>query len=115
MSKETEEEFIKALIRRLGGFEESFHIDKIVEWSRDQGFFIGKFRPAEEYHEDDGNALWIKHPVDEPPYVGTSNDLGYQIDEDSYVGGWTPDYYTHFAEIPNSWFENLPTPPREGE
>ncbi len=30
-------------------------------------------RPLDEWHEDDGNALWWFFPVEEPPYCGTSN------------------------------------------
>ncbi len=107
----TEEEFVTVLT--AGNIDEA-KAREAWEILHMAGFFIGKFRPAEEYHEDDGNALWIKHPVQEPPYVGTPNDLGFQIDEDSYVGGWTRNYYTHFAEMPNAWFENLPPSP-EGE
>jgi hypothetical protein len=67
-------------------------------------------RPASEYHEDMGDVMWWKFPVDESPYVGSPNDLGYAVsttlmgptgDQKSvemYVGGW-PGYHTHFQEI----------------
>lgn len=41
--------------------------------------------PLDEWHEDDGDVLWWKFPIEEPPYVGTPND------ED-----W-PGYHTHWT------------------
>ena len=38
-----------------------------------------KTRPIKEYHEDMGNVLWWKFPIEEPPYVGTPNDLGFPV------------------------------------
>jgi len=45
-------------------------------------------RPIEEWHEDMGEQLWWRFPIDEAPYVGspTYND-------------W-PSYHTHFTPIP---------------
>lgn len=73
-----------------------------------------KARPISEYHEDMGPVLWWKFPVDEPPYVGTPNDLGHpvQVKVASFsnsaevridVGGW-PGYHTHFTPL------EMPTP-----
>ena len=47
--------------------------------------------PLSEWHEEFGNVLWWKFPVDEPPYVGTPLD-----------NNW-PGYHTHFTflQIPN--------------
>lgn len=73
-------------------------------------------RPLEEYHEDMGDVLWWKFPITEPPYVGTPNDLGFDVCTDTSmhgpdgnqiassvvrgrVGGW-PGYHTHFTPIP---------------
>lgn len=82
-------------------------------------------RPASEYHEDMGDVLWWKLPITEPPYVGSPNDLGFEViveptlhiwtsesDESSkddpshtshphrfHVGGW-PGYHTHFSPLP---------------
>lgn len=64
-----------------------------------------KARPASEYHEDMGPVLWWRFPIQEPPYVGGPNDLGFAVDVnvngDSHrywVGGW-PGYHTHFTPI----------------
>jgi hypothetical protein len=43
-------------------------------------------RPIELYHEDMGNVLLWKVPINEPPYVGTPNDTDFP-----------EDYYTHFT------------------
>jgi len=73
-----------------------------------------KARPIDEYHEDMGPVLWWKFPIEEPPYVGTPNDVGrtisvivtgtrenggYATGESYQVGGW-PGYHTHFTPIP---------------
>ena len=73
-------------------------------------------RPADEYHEDMGSALWWKFPIEEPPYVGGPNDLGQAVEVTVQafgvdkmmrvnVGGW-PGYHTHFTPIP------LPSAPK---
>lgn len=36
-------------------------------------------RPIAEYHEDMGTVLWWKFPIEEPPYVGGPNDLGFEV------------------------------------
>jgi hypothetical protein len=56
----------------------------------------GKARPGEEYHEDMGDMLWWRFPIDEPPYAGSPLNTDW------------PGYHTHFTPIP------IPTPP-EGE
>lgn len=50
-------------------------------------------RPGEEYHEDMGNMLWWRFPIDEPPYAGMPGDSDW------------PGYHTHFTPIP------MPLPP----
>lgn len=45
-------------------------------------------RPSEEWHEDYGDVLWWKFPVDEPPYVGSPLDEHW------------PAYHTHWTPIP---------------
>jgi hypothetical protein len=87
-------------------------------------------RPIEEYHEDMGPVLWWKFPIEEPPYVGTPNDLGKEVviemptvgyctahvDRDfspnampkktithpgsTFFVGGWPGYHTHFTPIP---------------
>lgn len=56
-----------------------------------------KVIPLSEWHEEDGNVLWWKFPVDEPPYVGTPLD-----------NNW-PGYHTHFTflQIPNETTNDL--------
>jgi len=44
-------------------------------------------RPISEWHEDYGNALWWRFPIDEPPYSGSP------LDDD-----W-PGYHTHWTPI----------------
>lgn len=51
-------------------------------------------RPIEEWHEDFGDVLWWKFPIEEPPYVGSPLDEKW------------PGYHTHWTFIP------LPQPPK---
>lgn len=44
--------------------------------------------PAEEWHEDDGDVIWWKFPIEEPPYLGSPLDEKF-----------TFDYYTHFTRF----------------
>ena len=44
-------------------------------------------RPLEQWHEDYGDCLWYKFPIDESPYVGSP------LSDD-----W-PDYHTHFTPL----------------
>lgn len=45
-------------------------------------------KPIEEWHEDHGDVIWWKLPIEEPPYVGTP------LDSDFEEG-----YYTHFTRL----------------
>jgi hypothetical protein len=45
-------------------------------------------RPLDDWHEDDGHALWWIFPLQECPYAGTPLD-----------GDW-PGYHTHWTPIP---------------
>lgn len=67
-------------------------------------------RPLSEWHEDMGDVLWWKFPVEEAPWVGTPIDEGQAVDLEikDYVrtyayrrkfGGW-PGYHTHFTPLP---------------
>jgi hypothetical protein len=65
----------------------------------------GQPRPSSEYHKNMGPVLWWKFPVNEPPYCGTPNDLGFSVEIATatqkqlvWVGGW-PGYHTHFTRI----------------
>jgi len=44
--------------------------------------------PADEWSEDDGDVLWWRLPVEEPPYVGSP-----------LCDDWLPGYYTHFTRL----------------
>ncbi|WP_342471618.1 hypothetical protein MHH70_12440 [Metasolibacillus sp. FSL H7-0170] len=44
--------------------------------------------PADEWHEDDGDVIWWKFPIDEPPYLGSPLDKKFRFD-----------YYTHFTRF----------------
>jgi GAF domain-containing protein len=46
-------------------------------------------RPASEWHEDDGQALWWHLPIEEEPYVGSPLDEHFDSD-----------YYTHWTCLP---------------
>lgn len=45
-------------------------------------------RPLDDWHEDDGPALWWRFPVDEPPFSGTPLDSDW------------PGYHTHWTPLP---------------
>jgi len=44
-------------------------------------------KTADEWHEDDGDCLWWKFPIEEPPYCGSPLCEGF------------PDYVTHFTRL----------------
>lgn len=52
-------------------------------------------RPLKEWHEDIGDVLWWKFPIEEPPYVGSPLDLNW------------PAHHTHWTPIV------VPEPPKE--
>lgn len=79
-------------------------------WGRLRHHHTPAARPLEEWHEDMGDMLWWKFPIDEAPYVGSPICLGqtveitmkaYGVEETMRVnvGGW-PGYHTHFTPIP---------------
>ena len=43
-------------------------------------------RSLEEWHEDYGDVLWWKFPIEEPPYAGSPLDEKW----DGYYTHWTP-------------------------
>jgi len=49
--------------------------------------------PRDEWHEDIGDVLWWRLPIDEAPYCGSMLDTAF---EDVVGAG----YYTHFSLIP---------------
>lgn len=71
-------------------------------------------RPLAEWHEDIGDVLWWRFPIEEPPYCGTPNDQGHPVEVDlrhydgagnvkkmklkTTVGGW-PGYHTHWTPL----------------
>jgi hypothetical protein len=54
-------------------------------------------RPLEEWHEDLGEVLWWKFPIDEAPYCGSP-----------LCSDW-PGYHTHFTML------DIPKPPKGAE
>ena len=52
---------------------------------------------AEEWHEDMGDVLWWRLPVEEPPYVGSPLDMDWRSDPYG-----TAPYYTHFEKLPEA-------------
>lgn len=46
-----------------------------------------KLNTIEEWNEDDGNCLWWRFPIEEPPYCGTPLDCNF------------PDNITHFTRL----------------
>lgn len=47
-----------------------------------------KLHPISEWHEDMGDCIWWRMPIEEPPYCGNPLD-----------SEWTEDYYTHFTRL----------------
>jgi hypothetical protein len=48
---------------------------------------LRRAQPLDQWHEAEGDVLWWKFPVSEPPYVGSPLDTGW------------PGYYTHWTRI----------------
>lgn len=48
----------------------------------------GEVRPLVAWHEDVGDVLWWRFPIEEPPYVGGPLDTDW------------PGYHTHWSKIP---------------
>lgn len=57
-------------------------------------------RPLSEYHEDHGNVVWWKFPINEPSWIGTPSD-------DSWPG-----YHTHWTPHPPRPFAPKTSSPR---
>lgn len=79
--------------------------------------------PATEWHEDHGNVLWWRFPIEEPPYVGTPLDIGFQVSARLYnqfgdeigvtssdVGGWP--FGTDLHNQPELYWERIEAPER---
>lgn len=72
---------------------------------------VMKPRPLCEWHEEMGDVLWWRFPIEEPPYLGNPLDVGKTIrvvidgtsdgpsGDTHQVGGW-PGYHTHFTPLP---------------
>lgn len=45
-------------------------------------------RPFEEWHEDYGDVLWWRFPLEGPPYIGSPRDEDWV--DDGYFTHWTP-------------------------
>ena len=72
-----------------------------LPFSRAYHEHMQRFIPASEWHDDDGDVLWYRLPVAEPPYVGSPLDVGW--DDEPFailLNGETRDeYFTHFQHI----------------
>ena len=70
-------------------------IEAVADYLLDSGVTVQECtRPLEEWHEDYGDVLWWKFPIEEPPYVGSPLDEKW------------PAYHTHWTPIV------LPQPPK---
>lgn len=57
---------------------------------------LSRARRFDEWHEDHGDVLWWKHPVVEPPYVGSPLCCGFTVETHGpgglisrgQIGGW---------------------------
>ncbi len=66
-------------------------------------------RPLAEWHEDIGDVMWFKFPIEELPWIGSPLDIGQTVEVHTYkgdvargvVGGW-PGYHTHFIRLPHA-------------
>lgn len=56
-------------------------------------------RPLEEWHDDHGDVVWWKFPIDEPAWIGSPLDLDW------------PGYHTHWTPHPD--VPTLPQPPAD--
>ena len=75
--------------------EETAHIESVADYLIANGVTVQECaRPLEEWHEDYGDVLWWKFPIEEPPYVGSPLDMAW------------PGYHTHWTPI------SLPEPPK---
>ena len=59
-------------------------IESAPEFNESQNFLT-----YEDWWEDDGDVIWYKFPVDEPPYIGSP------LNSD-----WIEGYYTHWVPLP---------------
>lgn len=60
-----------------------------------------RFIPASEWHDDDGDVLWYRLPVAEPPYVGSPLDTNWDDEPFAILlnGETRAEYFTHFQHI----------------
>lgn len=71
---------------------------------------IPSARPLAEWAEEDGDVLWWRFPIEEPPFFGSPLSLGHTVEVElrrhnrepvmlsEQVGGW-PGYHTHWTPI----------------
>jgi hypothetical protein len=108
-SKEIEQinELRKALAVDLEGAN-----DELIEKSKTLELLL-HLRPIADYIESEGDVLWWRVPIDEPPWVGTPQCAGYSVELHTkdrpeprmvmrgQVGGWPGDeYFTHWTPLP---------------
>ncbi len=76
------------------------------KWEPSRSDMIEGVRVLAEWAHEYGPVLWWKFPIDEPPYVGTPDDLGQVVEVHTFrgvvstftIGGW-PGYHTHWTPI----------------
>lgn len=73
--------------------------------------YYEELHPIGDWQEDDGNVLWWRLPVCEPPYCGTPNDTDFYADNGE-------GYFTHFSYIVRNsvigeWNKRLDKPAKQ--
>ena len=92
----TDREKLIELITIGGFFSRSADAERCIDYLLANGVTVRKCpRLLEEWGEDDGDVLWWKFPIEEPPYVGSPLDANW------------PNYHTHWTPIV------VPEPPKE--
>lgn len=94
MKAVTDSEKIAELISQIqymGGLE-----SRLAEHLISNGVTLREHaRTIDEWGEDNGDVLWWKFPIEEPPYVGSPLDANW------------PGYHTHWTPIA------IPEPPKD--
>lgn len=81
---------------------------------------MADLRPFADWHEDDGDVMWWRFPIEEPPFVGTPLDLGRTMVVEVMIGrehfefpaqntaGWPFDE----GDEPDLFWQPIPVPER---
>lgn len=60
----------------------------VAKWNSRATFVPPDARPLADWHDDHGEVLWWKFPIDEPPYCGSPLCMDW------------PGYHTHWTPLP---------------